>query len=112
MNPNAFAASEIDGVYRAIRERRDMRHFLPTPIPPDQLERFIRVWTLGTGVGYGRYPHTGAVLEGGHLTVSLDPKEGFCGCGGKGLAVFFEERQAQCGKAGFEFGDVGFHSVS
>ncbi len=49
-----------------------------------QLERFIRVWTLGTGVGYGRYPHTGAVLEGGHLTVSLDPKEGFCGCGGKG----------------------------
>lgn len=49
-----------------------------------QLERFIRVWTLGTGVGYGRYPHTGAVLEGGHITVSLDPKESFCGCGGKG----------------------------
>ena len=51
MNPNAFAASEIDGVYRAIRERRDMRHFLPTPIPPDQLERFIRAAHHAPSVG-------------------------------------------------------------
>ena len=49
-----------------------------------QLEKFIRVWTLGNGIGYGRYPHSGSVLEGGHIVVSLDPKETHCGCGGRG----------------------------
>jgi predicted NBD/HSP70 family sugar kinase len=48
------------------------------------LDRLIRVWTLGTGIGYGRYPfHTG-IWEAGHSVVTLDPKEHFCGCGGKG----------------------------
>ena len=44
----------------------------------------IRVWTLGTGVGFGRYPAVEGVWEGGHTVVTLDPKEGYCGCGGKG----------------------------
>ncbi|MDP9055380.1 MAG: ROK family protein [Acidobacteriota bacterium] len=48
------------------------------------LERFIRVWTLGDGVGFGRYPHSEGPCEGGHIMVSLDPKESFCGCGGRG----------------------------
>jgi glucokinase len=49
-----------------------------------QLERFIRVWTLGQGVGFGRYPHAPGPCEGGHTIVSIDPKEAYCGCGGKG----------------------------
>jgi predicted NBD/HSP70 family sugar kinase len=48
------------------------------------LDRLIRVWTLGTGIGFGRYPFQDGVWEGGHTVVSLDPKEQFCGCGGKG----------------------------
>jgi predicted NBD/HSP70 family sugar kinase len=48
------------------------------------LDRLIRVWTLGTGIGYGRYPFSAGVWEAGHSVVSLDPKETFCGCGGKG----------------------------
>lgn len=48
------------------------------------LDRLIRVWTLGTGIGFGRYPFQDGVWEGGHTVVSLDPKEHFCGCGGKG----------------------------
>ncbi len=48
------------------------------------LDKLIRVWTLGTGIGYGRYPSTNAVWEAGHSVVTLDPKEHFCGCGGKG----------------------------
>ena len=48
------------------------------------LEKFIRVWTLGQGIGFGRYPHSAGPCEGGHTVVSLDPKESFCGCGGKG----------------------------
>jgi glucokinase len=49
-----------------------------------QLDRFIRVWTLGNGIGFGRYPWTEGIWEGGHSVVTLDPKEHFCGCGGKG----------------------------
>jgi glucokinase len=48
------------------------------------LNRLIRVWTLGTGIGYGRYPYSQGVWEAGHSTVTLDPKETYCGCGGKG----------------------------
>lgn len=48
------------------------------------LHRLIRVWTLGTGIGFGRYPFQDGVWEGGHTVVTLDPKEHFCGCGGKG----------------------------
>jgi predicted NBD/HSP70 family sugar kinase len=49
-----------------------------------RLDDFIRVWTLGTGIGYGIYPFTDGVWEGGHSVVSLDDKENFCGCGGRG----------------------------
>ncbi|HEV3201236.1 MAG TPA: ROK family protein [Bryobacteraceae bacterium] len=48
------------------------------------LEKLIRVWYLGDGIGYGRYPCNDNVCEGGHMVVSLDPKERFCGCGGLG----------------------------
>jgi glucokinase len=48
------------------------------------LGRVVRVWTIGNGIGFGRYPYREGVWEGGHTVVSLDPKESFCGCGGKG----------------------------
>jgi predicted NBD/HSP70 family sugar kinase len=48
------------------------------------LDRLIRVWTLGHGIGFGRYPFSEGVWEGGHMVVSLDPNEKFCGCGGRG----------------------------
>ncbi len=49
-----------------------------------QLNRLTRVWTIGNGIGYGRWPYVEGVWEGGHITVTLDPKERFCGCGGVG----------------------------
>ncbi len=49
-----------------------------------QLNKLTRVWTLGNGIGYGRWPYIDGVWEGGHITVSLDPKERYCGCGGVG----------------------------
>jgi glucokinase len=48
------------------------------------LDRLIRLWFLGTGIGFGRYPQADGVWEAGHSIVTLDPKEQFCGCGGKG----------------------------
>jgi 5,6-dimethylbenzimidazole synthase len=51
MHPDAFSPTEIEGVYRAIRERRDMRHFIPTPVEPAQLERFIGAAHQAPSVG-------------------------------------------------------------
>ena len=48
------------------------------------LDRLIRLWFLGTGIGFGRYPLSDGIWEAGHSIVTLDPKENFCGCGGKG----------------------------
>ena len=50
----------------------------------DKLGKLIRVWTLGNGVGFGRYPWSEGIWEGGHSVVTLDPKENLCGCGGRG----------------------------
>jgi len=49
-----------------------------------QLDRLIRVWTLGHGIGFGIYPWQEGIWEGGHMVVSLDPREKYCGCGGRG----------------------------
>jgi glucokinase len=49
-----------------------------------QLDRLVRVWTIGNGIGFGRFPYTEGPWEGGHTVVTLDPKENYCGCGGKG----------------------------
>jgi glucokinase len=49
-----------------------------------KLDHTIRVWTMGVGIGYGRYPFIQSAGEGGHTVVTLDDKERFCGCGGRG----------------------------
>jgi predicted NBD/HSP70 family sugar kinase len=49
-----------------------------------QLNKLTRVWTIGNGIGYGRWPYVEGVWEGGHITVTLDPSERYCGCGGIG----------------------------
>ncbi len=49
-----------------------------------KLDQQVRVWTLGNGIGFGRYPVMEGIWEGGHIVVSLDPNERFCGCGGIG----------------------------
>jgi glucokinase len=50
----------------------------------DTLDRTVRVWYLGDGIGFGRHPHTDGIWEAGHTVVTLDPKERYCGCGGVG----------------------------
>lgn len=52
MNPHRFSEQEIAGVYRAIRERRDMRHFQDRPIEPEQLARLIEAAHMGPSVGF------------------------------------------------------------
>jgi 5,6-dimethylbenzimidazole synthase len=47
-----FTAEEIESVYRVIRERRDMRHFLPDPVDPAVLERLLLAAHHAPSVGY------------------------------------------------------------
>jgi glucokinase len=49
-----------------------------------RLDTLVRVWTLGNGIGFGRYPAADGVWEGGHMVVTLDPNEKLCACGGLG----------------------------
>jgi len=48
------------------------------------LEKLTRVWTLGNGIGFGRFPRVQGAWECGHMVITIDPKEQFCGCGGTG----------------------------
>ena len=52
MNPNKFPPEQREAVYRAINERRDMRHFLPDPIAPDTLQRLLEAAHAAPSVGY------------------------------------------------------------
>ena len=48
------------------------------------LDKTVRAWFLGVGIGFGRYPQADGFSEAGHSVVTLDLKEQFCGCGGTG----------------------------
>lgn len=47
-----YCDSEIAAVYRAIEERRDMRHFLPDPVEPGILQRLLHAAHLAPSVGF------------------------------------------------------------
>ncbi|MEX3959606.1 5,6-dimethylbenzimidazole synthase [Trinickia sp. EG282A] len=49
---NPFSESERAAVYRAIYERRDMRHFVPTAVEPEVLQRLIDAAHHAPSVGY------------------------------------------------------------
>lgn len=52
MNLHAYSDAEVAGVYRAIRERRDVRHFKRGPLEDGQLLRFLEAAHHGPSVGY------------------------------------------------------------
>lgn len=51
MSAHAYSPAERDAVYRAIRERRDMRHFRPGPIAPEVLQRLLAAAHQAPSVG-------------------------------------------------------------
>ncbi len=52
MSDHRYSDAEIAAVKRAIRERRDMRHFLPDPLPAGLVERLVEAAHLAPSVGY------------------------------------------------------------
>ena len=51
-NPHRFPDAEIAGVYHAIAERRDMRHFRPDPVEPALLDRLLWAAHHAPSVGF------------------------------------------------------------
>lgn len=51
MNTHRFSEQELAGVYRAIAERRDMRHFLADPIDSEILTRLLQAAHQAGSVG-------------------------------------------------------------
>jgi 5,6-dimethylbenzimidazole synthase len=54
VNAPDFSPEEIAAVYRAIYERRDMRHFLPEPVAPDVLRRLLDAAHHAPSVGFSQ----------------------------------------------------------
>ncbi|MGZ8095001.1 MAG: 5,6-dimethylbenzimidazole synthase [Methylosarcina sp.] len=52
MTQHRYSDAERAAVYRAIYERRDMRHFLPDPIAPEQLRRLLDAAHHAPSVGF------------------------------------------------------------
>jgi 5,6-dimethylbenzimidazole synthase len=52
MTDHRYTEAEIAAVERAIRERRDMRHFLPDPLPEGLLARLVEAAHRAPSVGY------------------------------------------------------------
>lgn len=51
MNTHRYSDPDIAAVYRVIAERRDMRHFIPTPVAPEILERLLQAAHQAPSVG-------------------------------------------------------------
>lgn len=50
-SPHRFSEAHLAGVYRAIAERRDMRHFLSDPVDPEILARLLQAAHRAGSVG-------------------------------------------------------------
>ena len=50
-NSHAYTELEQAAIYKVIAERRDMRHFLPTPIAPDILQKILQAAHHAPSVG-------------------------------------------------------------
>jgi 5,6-dimethylbenzimidazole synthase len=49
--PEAYSQPEIDALWRVMRERRDMRHFLPHAVPRETIEHLVEAAHLAPSVG-------------------------------------------------------------
>lgn len=49
---HSFSEQDKAAIYRVIAERRDMRHFLSDPVPPEMLNRLLQAAHLAPSVGF------------------------------------------------------------
>ena len=51
-SPFSYSPEEIAGLWRVLRERRDMRHFIDKPLPEGALARLVEAAHIAPSVGY------------------------------------------------------------
>ncbi|HYT95356.1 MAG TPA: 5,6-dimethylbenzimidazole synthase [Gemmataceae bacterium] len=88
--PHAFSEDERAAVYRAIRERRDVRRFLPDPVPADVVERLLRAAAQAPSVGYMQ-PWNFLVLRDEQVRRQIH--HAFCQANARAQALFPPERR-------------------
>ena len=91
-SPQGFGPVERAAVYRAIRERRDMRHFRPDPVDPEVLERLLEAAVQAPSVGYMQPWRFIRVLDPGlrhaiHGMVAKEQEATAQACGGRAQEV-------------------------
>ncbi|HKJ10637.1 MAG TPA: 5,6-dimethylbenzimidazole synthase [Gammaproteobacteria bacterium] len=52
MNEHRYSDADREAVYRAMAQRRDMRHFVPDPVDSEVLERLLHAAHLAPSVGF------------------------------------------------------------
>ena len=50
-NKHAYTEAEQAAIYKVIAQRRDMRHFLPTPVEPKTLQKILQAAHHAPSVG-------------------------------------------------------------
>ena len=50
-NKHAYTEAEQAAIYKVIAERRDMRHFLPSPVEPQTLQKILQAAHHAPSVG-------------------------------------------------------------
>jgi 5,6-dimethylbenzimidazole synthase len=51
LSTHRYSPDALDAIYRVIYERRDIRHFLPTPVDPATLQRLLAAMHAAPSVG-------------------------------------------------------------
>ena len=86
---HAFNPEERDAVYRAIRERRDVRRFKSDPIAPETLRRVIEAALQAPSVGYSQ-PWNLILISDASIRAQV--KEAFGRANAEAQKLFKDER--------------------
>ena len=89
-NPHAFSEPERAAIYRAIRERRDVRRFRPEPVPEPVVHRLLMAASQAPSVGYMQ-PWNFLLI--GDLQVRQAIYEAFLRANAEAQAMFPSERR-------------------
>jgi 5,6-dimethylbenzimidazole synthase len=88
--PHAFTDAERAAVYRAIRERRDVRRFRSDPIPEEIVQRLLHAAAHAPSVGYMQ-PWNFLLIH--ERPVRQEIHQAFCVANAEAEALFPPERQ-------------------
>lgn len=97
--PHAFSEAERDAVYRAIRERRDVRRFRSDPIPDAIIQNILNAGACAPSVGYMQ-PTNFIIIK--DKTIRTQVQDAFIEANTQAMGMFPPERQEAYSKLKLE----------